>query len=269
MEWALSSVRPWVDEILVVDMDSDDDTRDIAHRFRARIVSHPPVGFVEPGRVFGMARVGHPWVIMLDADEVVPAPLSRKLKAIAQADAADVVQIPMINYSLGGACRGGPLSPSRDAHIRFFKRGAVELGTTPHARPAVVRGARLLRLPVRPDECLEHFAHRDFNDLLVRANRYTDIQAESDAATGHVETVPRVAFRAARQFLGGYVKHRGYRDGWRGFHTSAFFAYYELVRHAKASQLLTVGDAASTRAAYEARARAVVEQYSQTDPQRP
>lgn len=263
-EWALRSLSTWVDETVVVDMASDDGTPVLARSLGARVVHHPPVGYADPARPFGVEQTCGEWIIMIDADELVPLALSKALVSVAQSDCADAVRIPRLNYVLGAPSLGGPLAPSRDRHLRFFKRGALRFRTEPHALPIVLPGTRVLDLPVTDGQCLEHFAHRDMSDLLSRADRYTDIQARQDVASGSVVSTPVALRRAARQFAGGYLKHRGYRDGWRGFHTSAFMAYYELVRQAKGKQLASLGDAEQAEARYVRRAEALVHEYGET-----
>ncbi|MEO8272560.1 MAG: glycosyltransferase [Chloroflexota bacterium] len=50
--FALRSVRDWVDEIVVVEMDSDDRTAEIARSFGARVSRHDWVGYADPARTF-------------------------------------------------------------------------------------------------------------------------------------------------------------------------------------------------------------------------
>src|SRR4051812_28183711 len=82
LDVSLRSLAPWVDELLVVDMASEDDTKDIARRHGARILDHEPVGYADPARGFGVDAAAHDWIMMLDADEVIPRPLSRRLREI-------------------------------------------------------------------------------------------------------------------------------------------------------------------------------------------
>ncbi|PYU89881.1 MAG: glycosyltransferase family 2 protein, partial [Acidobacteria bacterium] len=98
LPYALRSVRSWVDEIVVVDMHSQDRTVEIAREYGAKVYSHEPMGFVEPARAFAVAQAGGDWILILDADEVVPLLLSRRLREIARRDEADVVTLPRLNY---------------------------------------------------------------------------------------------------------------------------------------------------------------------------
>src|SRR5688500_6701444 len=65
----VASCADWVSEIVVVDMESDDDTVAIARELGARVIEFPNAGFVEPGRQKGIDAAGEEWVLVLDADE--------------------------------------------------------------------------------------------------------------------------------------------------------------------------------------------------------
>src|SRR5438105_10966206 len=77
---AILSVKPWVQEVIVVDMKSGDRTVEIARSLGAVLYDHPRVGFVEPARATAIAHALGPWVLLLDADEMVPLTLSQELR---------------------------------------------------------------------------------------------------------------------------------------------------------------------------------------------
>src|SRR5688500_1083795 len=85
---ALDSVQ-FATEIIVMDMHSKDDTTKIAEKAKAKVFTHPDVGYVEPARNAAIAKATHDWVFILDADEVVPEKLAKVLGEIVSASAAD------------------------------------------------------------------------------------------------------------------------------------------------------------------------------------
>jgi glycosyltransferase involved in cell wall biosynthesis len=230
---ALRSVRGLADEVVVVDMESEDGTVAIAQRLGARVLRHPATGFVEPARAFACARAAGDWLLLLDADEVVPPRLARRLREIARGDEADAVQLATINWILGAPLLHAGWNPERDRHVRFFRRDAVTLPAEIHGAIRARPGARLLALPALPSLSLVHFAYADSFDFLERLNRYTEIEAAQAAARGEADRPLRVLARAAREFAVRFVWHRGYRDGWRGLYLSLLMAGYRLVAGAK------------------------------------
>ena len=75
----LQSVRPYVDEIIVSDDGSKDNTVAYAARYADVIVLSAPTHSCEETRIRGFQRILADWVLILDADERIP---ESHLKAI-------------------------------------------------------------------------------------------------------------------------------------------------------------------------------------------
>ena len=78
---AILSVKPRVDEVVVVDMMGGDRTVEIA-ALGAKVFNHPRVDFVEPARATAVGYAGGEWIMILDADEMIAFPLSSRLRRI-------------------------------------------------------------------------------------------------------------------------------------------------------------------------------------------
>ena len=77
---ALASVETIADEIVLVDMNSQDETLAIAAEFDAvKIYQYPEpeVGYADPAREYAFARAHGDWLLILDSDEQLPAPLAK------------------------------------------------------------------------------------------------------------------------------------------------------------------------------------------------
>lgn len=124
------------DELLVVDMESTDDTCDIARQKGARVVTFPrgEHRIVEPARQFGIDHASHGWVLEVDADELVPPELTAFLRRMAgSADAPDGLYIPRRNYFMGREMHSGYPDPV----LRFFRRDKCRWPATIHAIPQI------------------------------------------------------------------------------------------------------------------------------------
>ena len=119
--FALLSVYRWVDEIVVVDMHSDDRTVEIARQYNAKVYLHPRMNFADPVRHFAVGKASGDWILILDADEMVPKPLSEQLIEFSTEDRADIFMIPFINYLLGAPLQHTGWRECEDRHLRFFK----------------------------------------------------------------------------------------------------------------------------------------------------
>src|SRR5438105_197914 len=71
----------WADEILVVDSESMDATREIAAAIGARVIVNAWPGFAAQ-KQFGTDAAAHDWVLSLDADERVSSELQNSIEAL-------------------------------------------------------------------------------------------------------------------------------------------------------------------------------------------
>ncbi len=250
LPYALRSLRPWVDEIVVVDMHSDDRTVEIAESFGARVIVHDRIGFADPARPFGVAQCRGDWIMMLDADELVPEPLSRRLREIASSGRYDAVETSRANYLLGRPLRATGWGLDQDRHIRFFRPRAVTFSPDIHAFMVPTPGARIVRLEADERLSVIHHNYVDLADFVDRLNRYTTIEAQQATQRGERAT-PVVALRRVFfEFGRRYIRAQGYRDGWRGFYLSALMACYRFVSAAKQHEARVTGGDAAVRESY-------------------
>jgi len=259
---ALRSVQPWVDEIVVVDMHSDDRTVDIAREFGAKVFFHERVGFADPARAFALEQASGNWILMLDADEVVPLPLSKTLLSIACSDSADVVRIPWLNYLLGAPLMHTYWGPDQDTHLRFFKKHHVRATSMVHNHLHLVLGSRVLKLRFEPGLAIVHFNYLNSQHFIEKLNRYTSIEAKQAFERGERITPVGALLKAAKEFGGRYIKGRGFQDGWRGFYLSLFMSFYRIVTAAKLKELSSVGTTIDVQGVYSREANRILAEYA-------
>jgi glycosyltransferase involved in cell wall biosynthesis len=82
---SLGAVREHVARMVVLDAQSEDRTRELAERAGAEVVVRPWEGFVAARRYL-MSLAQTPWILMIDADEVVDAALWAELDRIGFPD---------------------------------------------------------------------------------------------------------------------------------------------------------------------------------------
>lgn len=256
LPYALRSVAPWVDDIVVVDMGSTDGTVEIARRFGATVIEHPPLGFADPARAVAVDATRGDWILILDADEVVPPALARELRRIAAEGRRDVVYIPFRNFFVGAALRHTFVGLGNDRHARFFRRGSLRTSGRIHAYVRPEPAARTVTLPRRPELAMQHFGYLDLAHFAAKIDRYTTIEARQMYARGEHAGSVRALWSTIGEFLTHYVRFRGFLDGWRGLYYSLFMAHYYAAKWGKLRELHEVGGRDRVRAAYRAEAEA-------------
>ena len=258
---ALRSVKPWADEIVVVDMYSKDRTVEIARQFGAEVFLHGGPGFNYPPRDYAVKQASKSWIFVLDADELVPSGLCNTLRDIAERDDADVVYIPRLNYLLGDALYHTRWGPNQDVQARFFKKGKILASSIAHQDFTPAPGAKVLQLSFNGSNAIVHFNYLDLFQFIERLNRYTGIEALQSFENGvHIGPLKAIAY-AMKEFVSRYIKASGYKDGWRGFYLSTFMAFYRLVKAAKMKELEIVGSREKIIEFYRNEAESVLKDY--------
>jgi|SRR5579875_627794 len=229
LEPCLHSVAPWVDEIVVVDMDSTDGTLEVAQRFTDRIYRHHRLDYGDPARNYALSLARGEWIIMLDPDERVPSKLAAELRRIACTGEADVVSIFCQQIMLGRLTESAGLMDAH--HPRFFRQGAVSWPAGVHEVPDLA-GQRVVTLPRTADLSIVHDTWRSIPVIMDKIARY----APNDAAQLHARGLtfsPRVMIRdVANEIIGRIVYGKAYEDGLAGVFAALYFAFYRFTIHA-------------------------------------
>ena len=238
LHYALSTLTPWCDEVIVVDQHSEDDTARIAEEMGATVYQHDRTGGIaDPARRFAVSKATGDWVFILDADEMIPPSLATHLRELVEPDPdIDVVLVPRANLILGRWIRHGNNWPSR--HSRFFRPGSLLMTDRIHKSIAPAPGTRRHKLAADPALAIWHFPGGNLSDLVRKVDRYTDIEARQAYAAGRRVNGPLDLFpEAIRYFWRQYVKGRGYRDGTMGLAVAITRTYYRVLTAAKLYEL--------------------------------
>src|SRR3989304_878888 len=83
IEECLGSIMPWVDEMIVVDTGSVDETPTIAERLGARVYHFPWCDDFSAARNESIKYARGEWVFWMDSDDVMDTENGRKLRALA------------------------------------------------------------------------------------------------------------------------------------------------------------------------------------------
>jgi glycosyltransferase involved in cell wall biosynthesis len=228
LEAVLKSVQSF-DEVLNCDMESTDSTLEIARRYGCRIVSFPKKNYVsaEPARTFAIQSASYDWVLVVDADELVPQALRDYLYAqVLRPDCPAGIYIPRKNYFMGRMMH----CHYPDYLLRFFVKEGTVWPPYVHTFP-VVKG-RTEHIPrKRIDLAFEHLAKDGVADILRKTNQYTDneLKHRQDKNYGLRALIIRPLWR----FIRNYFLKCGFRDGIPGFIRATLDAFYQFVLVAK------------------------------------
>jgi glycosyltransferase involved in cell wall biosynthesis len=230
----LKSVGNFADEIIVVDMHSEDKTVKIAEDFGAKVYQHERTGYVEPARNFAIGKAEGKWILVLDADEKLPKSLAKKLTAIAKGETSkdpDCVLIPRKNIILGKWMKNSRWWP--DYLPRFFKRGKIDWPEQIHQQPSL-SGKKIYTLPDTEKMAIIHYNYESLNQFLERNQRYAKIQAlelvkDKNYQLSHKDLI----ISPLNEFLSRFFAGEAYKDGTHGLALSLLQAWVNLLTYLK------------------------------------
>lgn len=101
---SIKSLKNQVNEIVVVDTGSADNTIAVARKLGARVYSFPWQDDFSKARNFALSKAKGEWLVLLDADEYFTAKTAGNIRqVISQAQQADGLLIQMVNYDVDKA----------------------------------------------------------------------------------------------------------------------------------------------------------------------
>lgn len=217
----------WADEVLVVDSESTDRTRDIAVECGARIVIQPWLGF-GPQKQFAVNAAKYDMILSLDADEVVSNGLRDEIIGLmSQSDTADAYRIPRLANYLGRDIKHCGWYP--DAQIRFFDRRKGSWSpSVVHESVVMTKWATVGRL--RCD--ILHYSIdsiRQHSEMITA--RYAPLSAEAMLLAGQRASKLKIAFSPIASFVSTYFFKLGFLDGFPGLVIAYFAAFNVFLKH--------------------------------------
>jgi len=226
----LESVK-WVDEIVVVDNGSTDQTRQICQEFQARVYQEEWKGFPRQ-KNSAIEKTRNEWVLSLDADERVTPELRQEIESALENDSSiDGYYFARKNYFLGRWIKHCGWYP--DHNLRLFRKSRGRfLERTVHERVEVQGKVGYLKNP------LEHKTYRCLSDFLERSDRYSGLAAQEMFRAGKRYRFRDNFLRPPFTFLQMYFIRLGFLEGYLGFLISVLYSFYTFAKYSKLKELL-------------------------------
>lgn len=225
---AIESVL-WADEILIVDSESTDGTREIANRFGANIITEKWLGFSKQKQL-AADSAAHDWILSLDADEEISSELRDEilaLKEFPENSVADGYRIPRLSFYMNRAIRHGGWYP--DWQLRFFNR------TRGKWKDMVIHESIEMADATRISKLKNNILHYSIDDAAhhsrIITERYAPLAAQQMFARGRKTSKLRIYTAGLIAFIQTYFLKLGFLDGLPGFCIARFAAQHAFLKH--------------------------------------
>ena len=214
----IASVIDIVDEVLVIDSHSTDNTRQVALDLGARVESIDWKGY-GGSKNYGNQLAKNDWILSLDCDEACSSELCDELRGL-KLDPSIAYQIDRYNYYLGHRVRFSGWSP--DWVLRLFHRSAYRWNDNmvhEKLESTSVPSYRKLK------GYLEHNSYRSEEEHKTKTEKYAALKAKSWIRNGKSPGWLKVFFGAGFKAFYSFIIKGGFRDGSIGWKIAKMNAY--------------------------------------------
>jgi len=227
----LISLQLLVDEVIVVDAESSDDTARIATEHGARVIVRRWTDYSDQ-KNFANDQARGPYILSLDADEAISAALRAALIQATAIGLNGVYRCNRLTNYCGTWVRHGGWYP--DAKVRLFpKEGCRWQGEHVHEELQTPKDIVVHHL----DGDLLHYSYPTVRSHEERIERYSDLHARKLLAAGKRPGMLKRLFSPAVKFVQGYVLRLGFLDGRAGYSIARLSARAVQLKYAKLQRL--------------------------------
>ena len=224
----------WVDEIVVIDTGSTDNTVEIAKRYKAKVINFTSGKSFSDWRNKGLTVAKGEWVLYVDADERVTPLLEKEIQSLVTADAQlpDVAYaIPRENIILGKKLVHGGWWPDYVKRL-YLKKNLKGWSGELHEEPQF--NGKLGHLKYT----LIHIKHENFAEMVDKTNNWSEIEAKLMYEAHHPKmNIPRFLTAMGREFWYRMIKKQAYLDGRIGVMFAMYQVFSRFVSYAKLWEL--------------------------------
>jgi len=214
----------WVDELIIVDSDSQDKTTEIAKKYNSKIISTPDSTDYATARNLGLKHAARSWIFYIDADERVTSSLKKEIQDATSTSSPQPIsyKIPRQNIMLGRWLKHGGFWPDH-VHRLFNSHALVKWTGKLHESPTVIGKTKSL------SNSLQHFTARTISSALQKSALWAPIEAQLlfKAKSPKVSSLKIIKAFFQKLFQNLIVK-KGFLDGARGI----ILAYIQASHHA-------------------------------------
>ncbi|MFS1413889.1 glycosyltransferase [Vibrio sp. 10N.286.49.C2] len=224
----LETVQGWVDEIVILDSGSTDDTPAIAAEFNAKFQVNSEWPGFGAQRQLAQSHVESDFVFWLDADERVTPELKQSiLTAVERNEPNTIYQFARLSWVFGRFIKHCGWYP--DKVLRLYPTKLTQYNDSlVHEKVETNASMTVETL----DGDLIHYTYDDIHHYLVKSAGYAKAWAEQREARGKRASISQGIVHAIACFVKMYIVKAGFLDGKQGFLLCLLSAHSTFVKYA-------------------------------------
>ncbi len=212
IEQCLQSLTNVVDEIVVVDSFSSDNTKTICERFNVKFVEQKFLGYIEQ-KNFALTKASYNHIVSLDGDESLSETLQKSISTLKTNWEFDGYYSNRFNNFCGQWIKHSDWYPNKKLRV-FDRRKAEWQGINPHdnvqlhdtnAKAGHLKGDIL------------HKTYQSYSEFNQKTQHFSTIAAKAYFDKGKKASIWKIIWNPTWAFFKSYILRLGFLDGYNGF----------------------------------------------------
>jgi glycosyltransferase involved in cell wall biosynthesis len=213
----------WCDEIIVLDKQSTDNTREIAAKFNAKVFIQENSSKYEVSELDFLKYCTSEWIVIFTASDIIHPKLAQIIKELADRKEFeyDFIQVPFYTYILGIDSERSPWHTELKSYV--YRNGALEINKDGVHDAVRFTSNRIYKLKKSKEHCIYHLTHETVDTMMERHTRYW----RGEAFLFHDASLKEPLKKAIKEFLKVIFRWKSFLMGWDGIMLSfAFLSYF-------------------------------------------
>ena len=230
IEDCIVSLKPVVDEILVVDSFSSDETVQICNQLGARVVQNEFQGHIEQ-KNFAIENAENDVILSLDADERLSEDMSKSVLLVKNEWKNSAYSFNRLNNYCGKWLRH---SWYPDRKLRLWDRRKGKWGgTNPHDKVVMTDSQ-----PIKLKGDILHYAYENLEEHFEQVKKFAIIAANSKYKEGKKANIlVHIILNPFFKFVKRYFFRLGFLDGYYGLVFSGLTSYLNFMKYTRLREL--------------------------------
>jgi glycosyltransferase involved in cell wall biosynthesis len=228
----LESLVNVVDEIVVVDSFSSDNTKAICKTFNVRFVEQKFLGYIEQ-KNFALEQAKYEHVVSLDGDEALSETLQKSIIGLKSNWKYDGYYSNRLNNLCGQWIKHTTWYPDKKLRV-FNKRKAKWAGVNPHDKISLIDTSKKTGF-LKGD--ILHRNYQTYSEHNQQIEKFTTIAAQAYYDLGKKASLFKLIVNPTWAFFQSYIIKLGFLDGFNGFYISVQTALIRFLKYAKLREL--------------------------------
>ena len=225
----------WVDEVVVIDDYSHDNTAKVAEQCGAKIYLRKLNSNFAAARNYGQGKSSNEWVLFIDADEIVINEIENEIAKLESADMF-AYAIKRIDHLWGKELKHGDVANTWI--VRLIKKDTGKWERYVHEVWMSKDSSKTSRLR----GVINHYPHQTINEFVESIRSYSLLHTKVLKEQGVKASIWQVVFYPVGKFVSNYFIKLGLLDGTAGFVHAMMMSFHSFIAR---SELLVQQNEAS------------------------